>query len=43
MNNIILTVFKNKCPVNSFTFLKFIITKIIKPKSNIPNIRIVYH
>ena len=42
INNIILTVFKNICPLNSFSFLNFMITKNIKLKSNILNIKIMY-
>ena len=38
-----MTVFENKCPLNSFSFLRFMIIKINKPKINIPNVKIVYH
>ena len=35
--------FENKCPLNSFSFLSFVIIKSVKPKSNIPSVTIVYH
>ena len=38
-----LTLFKNKCPLNSFSFLNFVTMKSIELKSNIPSIKIVYH
>ena len=42
INNIILTVFENRSPLNSLRSLDFLITKSTKPKINIPNIIIVY-
>ena len=43
MNNIILTAFENRCPVNSFYFLVFIIMKTTMPKIYRLNMNIVYH
>ena len=43
MNNIILTAFENKCPLNSFNFLALRIMKITMPKIDRLNMHIVYH
>ena len=43
MNNIILTAFENRCPLNSFNFLEFIIMKTTMPKHDKLNMHIVYH
>ena len=43
INNIILTVFGNKCPLNSFNFLVFRIMKITIPNIDRLNMHIVYH
>ena len=42
MNNIILTAFENRCPLNSFNFLAFRIMKITIPKIERLNMHIVY-
>ena len=41
--NIILTAFKNKCPLNSFNFLASRIMKTTIPNIDRLNIHIVYH
>ena len=43
MNNIFLTAFENKCPLNSSSFLVFKIMKITMSKIDRLNIHIVYH
>ena len=43
MNNIILTEFENRCPLNSINFLVFRIKKITMPKIDRLNMNIVYH
>ena len=43
MISIILTVFENRCPLNSVNFLEFRIMKIIMPEIDRLNIHIVYH
>ena len=43
MNSIILTVFENRCPLNSFSFLDFRIMKITKPKIDKISMSMVYH
>ena len=43
VNNIILTAFENRCALNSFNFLDFIMIKIINPKIDKLSMKIVYH
>ena len=42
-NSIILTALENKCPLNSFSFLDFRMTKSTKPKIDKLNIKIMHH
>ena len=34
---------RDKCPLNSFSFINFVIVKSVKPTSNIPSVKILYH
>ena len=38
-----MTAFEDKCPLNIFSFLNFMITKSTKPQIDILNIKTVYH